>query len=100
MQSFTAVGNAATDAIQDVYHKLVKLPLDESSPALFSHHLITRATMDTVSLPNLIRQKKNEAILLSVIDAVEQRPEMLIDFCDILGSMNIAKELTQQIIGT
>lgn len=96
------MGNAAAAAgvIQDAYDKLVKLPLDEISPTFFSHRLITKATEETVQLPTLIRQKKNEAIVLNIIDAVQQKPDMLTDFCEILDSMDIAKELVQQIKGT
>ena len=94
------MGNAAAGAIQDAYDKLVKLPLDENSPTFFTRQLITRTTVETVGLPTLIRQKKNEAILLNVIDAVQHKPDMLTDFCEILDSMDIARELAQQIKGT
>ena len=95
----TAAGNSAASVIQDFYDRLVELPLDEVSPKFFSHKLITRTTVETVGLPTLIRQKKNEAILLSVIDAVQQKPDMLSDFCEILKTMDIAKGLAQQIKG-
>lgn len=95
----TADGNAAISAIQYFYDSLVELPLTEKVPTLFARKLITRVTVETVDLPNLIRQKKNGAILMNVIDTVQQKPDMLMDFCDILDSIYIAKDLAQQIKG-
>ena len=95
----TTVESAAASAIQHFYHKLVQLPLDENTPMFFSRQLITRMTLETVGLPNMIRQKKNETILLGVIDAVKQKPDLLTDFCEILDSMDITKQLAHQIRG-
>ena len=95
----TADGKAATSAIQHFYDSLVELPLDEKVATFFARKLITRATLETVGLPHSIRQKRNEAILLNVIDAVQQKPDMLADFCEILDSIYIAKELAHQIKG-
>ena len=50
--------------------------------------------------PCHVHEAKNEFILQDVIDAVQQKPDMLNDFCNTLQDLHIAAELAQLIKGT
>ena len=86
-------------AIRQFYDKLILLPLDEKAPSLYSHYLITASTLERVGKPCHIRVEKNGFILQDVIEAVQQRPDMLDVFCNLLRDVCIAAELAQLIKG-
>ena len=86
-------------AVRQFYDKLILLPLDEKAPALYSHYLITANTLERVGKPCHIRAEKNGFILQDVIEAVQQRPDMLDVFCNLLQDVYTAAELAQLIKG-
>ena len=86
-------------AVRQFYDKLIQLPLDEIAPSLYSHYLITTSTSERLGKPCFVRVEKNGFILQDVIAAVQQKPDLLDDFCNILKDMYIAAELAQIIKG-
>ena len=86
--------------VRRFYDKLIQLPLEEKAPTLYTCFLITKTTLERVGKPCHVRETKNGFILQDVIDAVQQKPHMLNDFCNTLQDLHIAAELAQLIKGT
>ena len=86
--------------VRRFYDKLIQLPLEEKAPALYSCFLITKTTLERVGKTCHVREEKNGFILQDVIETVQQKPDMLNDFCNTLQDFHIAAELAQLIKGT
>ena len=86
-------------AVRHFYDKLIKLPLEEKAPELFSHYLITFSTVERVNNSCYIRVEKGRFILQDVITTVQQKPEMLDVFCKLLQDWQVAEKLAQPIKG-
>lgn len=86
-------------AVRRFYDKLIHLPLEEEAPAFYTHHLITKSTLERVNKSSHIRAEKSGFILQDVIETVQQKPDMLDVFCDLLQNLHVAAELAQLIKG-
>ena len=95
----TPAEDAAVGAVQLFYDQLIKLPLDENVPELFSHFLITKSTLERVAKPYHIRAEKNGFILQDVLETVQQKPDMLDVFCNLLQDIPVAAKLAKQVKG-
>ena len=96
---FAPAGDAAVNAVRQLYDKLIQLPLDEKAPELFSQFLITKSTLERVGKPCHIRAEKNSFILQDVIETVQQKPDLLDGFCSLLQDLHMAAELALHIRG-
>lgn len=90
---------ATVGAFRLFYDQLINLPLDETAPKLFSHYLITQSTLERVGKSCHIRAEKNGFILQDVLETVQQKPDMLDVFCNLLQGLPVAAKLAKQIKG-
>ena len=95
----TPAEDAAVGTVRLFYDQLIKLPLDETAPELFSHCLITNSTLERVGKSCHIRAEKNKFILQDILETVQQKPDMLDVFCDLLQDKPVAAKLARQIKG-
>ena len=95
----TPAEDAAVGAVRLFYDRLIKLPLDEKAPELFSHYLIANSTLERVGKACHIRAEKNGFILQDVLETVQQKPDMLDVFCNLLQDMPAAAKLAKQVKG-
>ena len=86
-------------AVRLFYDQLMLLPLDEKAPELFSHFLITKSTLERVGKSCHIRAEKNGFILQDVLETVQQKPDMLDVFYNLLQGLPVAAKLAEQIKG-
>ena len=93
---------AAKEALRAHHRELVKLPLQDLLPDLFSDGLITVETQERILHPRavFIKREANQLILQDVRQAVSSAPEYLDNFLKCLQSLQPAVGLSQRIRGT
>ena len=93
---------AASEALRMHHKELVKLPLQDLLPELYSDDLITEETQQRIVHPKAayIRSDANQLILQDVRQAVDNQPEHLERFLKSLQTLQPAVGLSQQIKGT
>ena len=92
---------ASKEALR-VHHKdLMKLPLQDLLPELYSDGLITEETQERIAHPRavFIKREANQLILQDVKQAVSNQPEHLDRFCKSLLTLQPAVGLSQRIKG-
>ena len=95
----TPAEDAAVSAVRLFYDQLIKLSLDEKAPELFSHYLIANSTLERVGKSCHIRAEKSGFILQDVLETVQQKPDMLDVFCNLLQDIPVAAKLAKQVKG-
>ena len=92
---------AASEALRAHHRELMKLPLQDLLPDLFSDGLITEETQERVLHPRAVFIKKevNQLILQDVRQAVRTRSEYLDSFLKGLQSLQPAVGLSKRIRG-
>ena len=86
-----------------MHHKeLMKLPLQDLLPELYSDGLITEETQERIAHPRAVYTKKeaNQFILQDIKQAIGNQPEHLDRFLTSLQTLQPAVGLSQQIKGT
>ena len=93
---------AASEALRMHHKELMKLPLQDLLPALYSDGLITEETQERIAHPRAvyIKREANQLILQDVRQASGNQPGNLDRFLKSLQTLQPAVGLSQQIKGT
>ena len=93
---------AATEALRIHHKELMKLPLQDLLPELYSDGLITEETQERIVHPRAayIKREANQLILQDVRQAVGNQPGHLDRFLKSLQTLQVAEALSQRVKGT
>ena len=92
---------ASKEALRAHHKELMKLPLQDLLPELYSDSLITEETQERLAHPRgvFIKKEMNQRILQDVRVAVSNRPECLDEFLKSLQALQPAVGLSRRIKG-
>ena len=93
---------AASEALRMHHKELMKLPLQDLLPELYSDGLITEETQERIAHPRAVYTKKeaNQFILQDIKQAIGNQPGNLDRFLKSLQTLQPAVGLSLQIKGT
>ena len=93
---------AASEALRIHHKELMKLPLQDLLPELYSDGLITEETQERIVHPRVvyIKREANQLILQDVRQAIGNQPGHLDRFLKSLQTLPVAEGLSQRIKGT